>query len=158
DAFDAWFLRACHRNPEERFASAAEQVEALAVALGHPASLTETAHKTPFRLVRRSGGESRRRALVVAASVAIVLVAAAVAARDAITTRRDEALVCGLPSRGTTAACGSCMAEACCKQAQECAAAEDCARLATCVGACASGDAACRVDCYATAGSVTDLQ
>jgi len=35
-AFDAWFARACHRNPEERFGSAAEQVEALAVALALP--------------------------------------------------------------------------------------------------------------------------
>jgi serine/threonine protein kinase len=32
-AFDAWFARACHREPEQRFASAAEQVEALAAAL-----------------------------------------------------------------------------------------------------------------------------
>src|SRR5204863_5850 len=27
-AFDGWFARACHRNPEERFASAAEQADA----------------------------------------------------------------------------------------------------------------------------------
>ena len=33
-AFDAWFLRACHRDHEQRFATAAEQVEALAEALG----------------------------------------------------------------------------------------------------------------------------
>src|SRR5207244_2980156 len=30
----AWFLRACHRDREQRFATAAEQVEALAEALG----------------------------------------------------------------------------------------------------------------------------
>ena len=35
-AFDAWFLKACHRDPEMRFSSAAEQVEALASALGVP--------------------------------------------------------------------------------------------------------------------------
>jgi len=35
-AFDAWFLRACDRDPAKRFGSAGEQVEALAVALGFP--------------------------------------------------------------------------------------------------------------------------
>jgi serine/threonine-protein kinase len=35
-AFDAWFLRACDRVVSNRFASATEQVEALAVALGLP--------------------------------------------------------------------------------------------------------------------------
>ena len=35
-AFDAWFARACHRSPTERFASAAEQIEALGAALGVP--------------------------------------------------------------------------------------------------------------------------
>jgi eukaryotic-like serine/threonine-protein kinase len=33
-AFDAWFLQACHRDPERRFASTSQQVEALAEALG----------------------------------------------------------------------------------------------------------------------------
>jgi eukaryotic-like serine/threonine-protein kinase len=35
-AFDAWFLQACDREPERRFASASIQVEALAEALGLP--------------------------------------------------------------------------------------------------------------------------
>jgi serine/threonine protein kinase len=35
-AFDAWLLRACDRDPGQRFASATEQVEALAGALGLP--------------------------------------------------------------------------------------------------------------------------
>ena len=35
-AFDAWFLRACDRDPNKRFGSAGEQMEALAVALGFP--------------------------------------------------------------------------------------------------------------------------
>jgi eukaryotic-like serine/threonine-protein kinase len=34
--FDRWFLTACHRDPSARFSSAAEQVEALADALGAP--------------------------------------------------------------------------------------------------------------------------
>jgi serine/threonine protein kinase len=33
-AFDDWFHRACNRRPEDRFASASEQIEALAVLLG----------------------------------------------------------------------------------------------------------------------------
>lgn len=36
DAFDRWFLRACDPNPAQRFRTAHEQVEALAVALGLP--------------------------------------------------------------------------------------------------------------------------
>jgi serine/threonine-protein kinase len=34
--FDTWFMRACDREPSKRFASASEQMEALAVALGLP--------------------------------------------------------------------------------------------------------------------------
>ena len=36
-AFDAWFARACSRDPEQRFASVGEQVEQLGRALGAPA-------------------------------------------------------------------------------------------------------------------------
>ncbi len=36
-AFDAWFARACHRDPGQRFSTAGEQVAALAAALGVPA-------------------------------------------------------------------------------------------------------------------------
>jgi serine/threonine-protein kinase len=36
NTLDAWFARACHRDPEARFGSAAEQVEALSAALGLP--------------------------------------------------------------------------------------------------------------------------
>jgi serine/threonine protein kinase len=35
-AFDAWFARACHREPAHRFENAGAQVEALAAALGEP--------------------------------------------------------------------------------------------------------------------------
>jgi len=34
--FDAWFLQACHREPQCRFSSASQQIEALAGALGLP--------------------------------------------------------------------------------------------------------------------------
>jgi len=49
-AFDAWFLRACHRDPEQRFPSAAEQVETLAAALALP-----TIAATPGAIRRPSG-------------------------------------------------------------------------------------------------------
>ncbi|HEX2573972.1 MAG TPA: TOMM system kinase/cyclase fusion protein [Polyangia bacterium] len=56
--FDAWFARSCDRDPAQRWSSAAEQVEALATALGVPASTptslslslplpTESAQDTP---------------------------------------------------------------------------------------------------------------
>jgi len=40
-AFDAWFLKACHREPARRFPSASEQIEALAEALGLPSTASE---------------------------------------------------------------------------------------------------------------------
>jgi serine/threonine protein kinase len=39
-SFDAWFLRACHRNASERFTSASEMIDALAHALGVPVTRT----------------------------------------------------------------------------------------------------------------------
>jgi len=42
-AFDAWFLKACHRSPEGRFVSAIEQIEALAEALQLPRFANEAA-------------------------------------------------------------------------------------------------------------------
>jgi serine/threonine-protein kinase len=38
-AFDAWFRRACNRDPELRFASAADQIDALAIVLEQPANV-----------------------------------------------------------------------------------------------------------------------
>ena len=46
-AFDDWFRRACDRVPERRYASAGEQVEALAAALGLPEA-PRTSHPTPM--------------------------------------------------------------------------------------------------------------
>ncbi len=47
--FDAWFLRSCHRDPARRWATAGEQVEALAEALGLPlpASISMNATLAP---------------------------------------------------------------------------------------------------------------
>src|SRR6202012_1585886 len=46
--FDAWFERACCRDPEQRFASATTQVEALATALGI-AREADSLDGTPWR-------------------------------------------------------------------------------------------------------------
>jgi eukaryotic-like serine/threonine-protein kinase len=64
--FDVWFGKACDRNPDKRFASAAEQVEALAEALGQPTAPLETASL---------GNQKSRRALLATATLAAVLVA-----------------------------------------------------------------------------------
>jgi eukaryotic-like serine/threonine-protein kinase len=47
-AFDAWFARACHRTPAQRFPSAAEQVEALARALGVASETAEIPRGRPL--------------------------------------------------------------------------------------------------------------
>ena len=46
-AFDAWFLRACHRDPAERFPSAVVQIEALSSAFASPA-ITIKAEREPL--------------------------------------------------------------------------------------------------------------
>jgi serine/threonine-protein kinase len=63
--FDAWFERACCRDPERRFDSAATQVEALATALGighevdvldgSPSGETRTARETTTRATIMAG-------------------------------------------------------------------------------------------------------
>jgi eukaryotic-like serine/threonine-protein kinase len=81
-AFDAWFARACHRSPGERFASASEQVEALAVALGLP---TVAIDPPGPRAAGLTGPTTRRRsrsaialgvvAALAAGSIAVVMIA-----------------------------------------------------------------------------------
>jgi serine/threonine protein kinase len=65
-AFDAWFLKACHRWPQERFASAVEQIEALSAALGLPASALDPASQPTISGVVTDGGRRSRRALPLA--------------------------------------------------------------------------------------------
>jgi serine/threonine-protein kinase len=71
-AFDTWFMQACHREPERRFASASEQIEALAEALGLPAGTATDA--TPA-VTARPGGRNSRRALAAGALLAVAAVA-----------------------------------------------------------------------------------
>ena len=83
-AIDSWFARACHRSPEERFASAAEQVEALSAALGLPTLAVDPS--SGIRAAALTGPTPRRRstprlALGLAAVVAAGAVAAVVISR-----------------------------------------------------------------------------
>jgi serine/threonine protein kinase len=102
DAFDAWFLRACHRDPEARFASATEQIEALSASLGLPA--IESQAGGPIREERAA----RSRRTVAAA----FLVTAALAALSILGTRlkqrsaqgRSEAVPTAVISAGSAVA------------------------------------------------------
>ena len=71
-AFDAWFMKACHRIPEQRFASASEQMEALAGALGLPGIEGELP-PIAIEASRGSGaGSPSRRPVAVAVAVGLV--------------------------------------------------------------------------------------
>jgi len=72
EAFDAWFAKACHRDPGQRFASAAEQVHALAKALGLPRSSEDATlpGAAAGSLARASARTSSRRPAVLAGLVA----------------------------------------------------------------------------------------
>jgi serine/threonine-protein kinase len=62
-AFDAWFMRSCHRDPQKRFDSVTQQVAALADALGAelPAPPSTPADRTSLTLPDLSeAGRSRR--------------------------------------------------------------------------------------------------
>jgi eukaryotic-like serine/threonine-protein kinase len=75
--FDAWFERACCREPERRFASAATQVEALATALGIARAVDEP-DGSPWREARTASGATQRGTIMagaVLATLAIVTVA-----------------------------------------------------------------------------------
>ena len=74
-AFDAWFLRACHRSPAERFTSAAEQIESLSAALGMPKLATE-----PAREPIAEGGRHRPRVVALMAAASLVVAAVVIAA------------------------------------------------------------------------------
>ncbi len=75
--FDAWFERACCRDPERRFASAATQVEALATALGiaREADVLDSSLSRETRTVRGT----TRRATITAGAVLVTLAILAVA-------------------------------------------------------------------------------
>jgi len=157
-AFDAWFLKACHRNPEKRFASAAEQMEALAVALGLASLPFESSGDPAPAFWRRWIGGTRWRAALAGAAMMLVAVTAAFFVRHAMPPKRVAGSVCGLPSAEATAACGACMASACCKEAELCSATDGCAQIDGCVRACVSGDAACQTRCRAGRSAAASVE
>jgi hypothetical protein len=142
DAFDTWFLKACARDPGTRFTSAAEQIEALAEALGIATSPIET-----MRPARRLGAVPRGRLLLASAIIAGAAGLIAMILHNRAPANAAAAPVCGLPAGGE--ACGACMAEACCGQAEACSRDQGCPHIDACVRACASGDAVCRSRCAA---------
>jgi|GEM_PF-5389892 len=73
-AFDAWFLKACHRSPSERFASGAEQIESLSAALGMPRLAIETPRAPLAEALRH---RPRVVALIAAAGLLVVAIVAA---------------------------------------------------------------------------------
>jgi len=74
-AFDAWFLKACARDPEERFSSASQQIEELSAALGLPSVASPTV-ATPVAGKRTPGSRRRiARAVFLAAGLAASVVA-----------------------------------------------------------------------------------
>jgi serine/threonine-protein kinase len=88
-AFDAWFLRACHRDPPRRFESAEEQVEALARALGLPvrASIRPGASSSGVHRDSMSGAEFAAPSAVHGGSSGVLVTVAPAAAQEAETKR-----------------------------------------------------------------------
>jgi len=84
EAFDAWFLKACHRQPEQRFSSAAEQIEALAAALDLS---TDAVEPTRAPTIRASSAH-RRRPLALAGGIGLTAVAIVGVTLAVTTTRR----------------------------------------------------------------------
>lgn len=73
--FDDWFMRSCHRDPEQRFASAGQQIEALAEAFALPTLVENVPRaRAAGRPPRRPRPKRRGRRLV---PVIIALAAAA---------------------------------------------------------------------------------
>lgn|GEM_PF-1760402 len=154
-AFDAWFLKACHRDPLKRFTSASEQIEALARSLGIADAATVRALESSSPVTARP--RRLRQALLITALMGAAFVAGATTERVATTRSDKKPAACGMPIVGTTEGCGACMAQACCAEAEACSGTAGCGALEACLRACESGEATCRSRCYAAAGPVADF-
>ena len=78
-AFDAWFVKACHRDPDERFASAAEQMDALAEALGLPVQVGAPTGGTSTRAGASEASARVRRIVLAAGALTVATIAVALA-------------------------------------------------------------------------------
>ncbi|MFL5304488.1 MAG: serine/threonine-protein kinase [Polyangia bacterium] len=76
-AFDAWFLKACNRDPKARFASASEQIESLSAALGLPGVAMPPAPEPTPEEASRPGRRAIVTTILVTAGLAVLLLAAA---------------------------------------------------------------------------------
>ena len=72
-SFDAWFARACDRDPARRFRSAGEQIEALSAALGTVVASGEPGVSPSLVARRMSDPRSRRRARLLRLAVAAMV-------------------------------------------------------------------------------------
>jgi serine/threonine-protein kinase len=79
-AFDAWFARACHRDPWKRFETATAQVTALSEALGvHPGERLLADSAIPVSSASQASPRRRMLRPAVAVAVSVTTAAAAVA-------------------------------------------------------------------------------
>jgi serine/threonine protein kinase len=90
--FDAWFCKACDRNPEKRFVSASEQIEALAEALGLPTGSLEAERDTGSL----RNGNARRTLLAAVMVIAVVAAGLFVFSRPR-PGKRDQAASSSVP-------------------------------------------------------------
>jgi hypothetical protein len=156
-AFDAWFLKACHRDPGQRFASAGEQIEALAAALGVPAAPVAASGKVVSAARRWRIGDARLRWTLLACGSLALAAGAFVIARGGVIRTSDEDAVCGLNIKALPPACAACLARACCQPAEACGETAACGAVEGCLRGCPSGDAPCRTRCRAGAPSAARL-
>ena len=102
--FDAWFLKACHRDPEQRFASAGEQIEALAEALGLPVDAGEA---MAGMFTRAASPHARSRVgplLLAGGALAVVSIAVALAVLRPGARKPDAPPVAATPEAATPSA------------------------------------------------------
>jgi len=96
-AFDAWFLKACHRDPEQRFASAGEQIEALAEALGLPVQAGEAMGGMFTSAASPNPGSRVRPLLLAGGALAVVAIAVALAVRRPVARNAGTPPVAATP-------------------------------------------------------------
>jgi tRNA A-37 threonylcarbamoyl transferase component Bud32 len=179
-AFEELILRAMARQPERRFGTTADFGEALlgfasagiraqyGVELGggraptiSPVAPSGSASEFPETQSHRSITPAKVRAKrplawALAGLAVLSVVGAAVSWR--YWSRRPAAPVCGLPGSASSEACGSCLAQACCEQAEQCAQTEGCPAVEQCRLGCASGDVQCRLRCIEGKATPAQIQ
>jgi serine/threonine-protein kinase len=110
-AFDAWFARACNRNPAMRFETAVSQVDALAAALGLGQVERSVTTSAVAVSSSRPTGNQRQISRPALAAVTVLVVAAATAIGGVFTAgARKSSESAALTSKSGSAASGTGMA------------------------------------------------